>query len=224
MSEYDFTNEVPDNPEEKCCLSLVLDTSGSMSGAPINALNTAIQSFESDIEHNELLSARLEVGIVTFDSNVEIVRQPGPIDAGPFPTLTTKGSTKMVDGIREGIQMVEARKQWYKDCGLSHFRPWVVMITDGYPNSDQDVDAIEKEIAQQEGGRHLMFMPIGVKGADFSLLERIANTAKPAMIDGLKFEAFFDWLSKSMEAVTAANPGDAVDMPDTSDWMKGMTV
>jgi len=66
---------------------------------------------------------------------------------------------------------------------------------------------------------------IAVKGANMDALKRIASPdMPPAMLDGLKFSAFFKWMSASMGIAASSREGDKVDLPSPSDWMSGFKV
>src|ERR1022692_2452903 len=60
--------EFAENPDPRCACVLLLDTSGSMSGSPIDALNQGLQTFQSDIQEDALAKRRVEIAIVTFGS------------------------------------------------------------------------------------------------------------------------------------------------------------
>jgi hypothetical protein len=55
-----------DNPENRCPVVLLLETSGSMSGAPIQQLNEGLQVFRDELFADPLAAKRVEVAIVTF--------------------------------------------------------------------------------------------------------------------------------------------------------------
>ena len=141
---YEF-NE-PSNYEQKCLCVLVLDTSYSMDDGPIEELNAGLQRFQEELLKDEITRDRLEVCIVTFDSEVNVVQDPALLTEFTMPTLQTNGSTCMVDGLEEAISIVENRKLYYKSHGITYYRPWIVMMTDGEPDSDQDVDGIASRI------------------------------------------------------------------------------
>src|SRR6266508_7044422 len=68
-----MTEQVPfaaasfaENPEPRCPCLLLLDTSGSMQGAPIRELNEGIATFRRELLDDELAAKRVEVGLVTF--------------------------------------------------------------------------------------------------------------------------------------------------------------
>jgi uncharacterized protein YegL len=219
---YDFNIETPVNYANKTVCCLVVDVSGSMAGAPLNQLNTGLQQFHSDIRSDSTMSQRLEVAVITFGSVIEVVVPPSLADYFTMPILSTNGSTKLVDGVRSAMQMVDERKAWYKSTGQPYLRPWVILITDGAPDPDQDVNGLIQEIAQAEQAKKFVFMAIGVQGADMNTLSRLSVARPPLPLGGLKFGEFFQWLSASMAIIASSSDGDRIDLPDPAAWMTGV--
>lgn len=216
----DFKTESPENYEQKCCCALVLDVSGSMDGAPITELNEGLQEFYKDIQTDSTTANRLEVAVVEFSDSVNTLIDPSLAANFSMPQLTTKGSTKLVDGVREGIKVVLSRKAWYKQTGQPYYRPWVILITDGAPDSDQDVTGLASEIRNSMSKKEFFFFAIGVQGADINMLTNISDPSMPpAKLQGLKFSEFFKWLSASMTTVTNSKDGDKVNLPSPTDWI-----
>ncbi len=93
MSRLDNAVEFADNPDPRCPCVLLLDTSGSMSGAPIDALNEGLRTFQADIQEDALARRRVEVAVITFGGVVQTVQDFAI--AGDFvaPTLTASGGT-----------------------------------------------------------------------------------------------------------------------------------
>lgn len=58
--------EFADNAEPRCPVVLLLDTSGSMTGQPINELNNGLEVFKQSVEEDDLASLRVELAIITF--------------------------------------------------------------------------------------------------------------------------------------------------------------
>jgi uncharacterized protein YegL len=221
----DFSTESPQNYEQKCCCVLVLDVSSSMSGSPINELNKAMQVFYEDIQEEHTTANRLEIGIVEFSSEVNTLIDPSLVQNFTMPTLITKGSTALVDGVREGINIVRSRKQWYKDSGQPYYRPWVILITDGEPDGDQDTNGLSSEISDAVLKKDFFFFAIGVQGANMNTLNLLSDSSMPpAQLQGLKFKEFFRWLSASMSQVANSKDGDKVNLPNPASWMTGFKV
>jgi uncharacterized protein YegL len=221
----DFNVETPDNYEQKCLCVLVLDVSGSMEGEPIKQLNQGIQSFYQDIIGNSTTANRLEVCLIEFSSDVNVLIEPSLAENFTMPTLVTKGTTALVDGVREAIKKVEERKNWYKQTKQKYYRPWIILMTDGAPDSNQDVNGLAQEIKQGVANKTFFFFGVGVQGAKMDILQQISSPdMQPAMLEGLKFSDFFKWLSASMTTVTSSKDGDTVSMANPASWMKGFKI
>ncbi len=62
--------EFAENPEPRCPVVLVLDTSGSMQGKAIAELNEGLRAFSSAIKADRLASLRVEVAVVACGGKV----------------------------------------------------------------------------------------------------------------------------------------------------------
>ena len=229
MYEKPFEAEEVENYSQKCCVALVLDTSSSMAGDSIDQLNYGIQNFIREIMADKPnLGQKLELGIITFDTDVRRVSEPKLAEFINFKPLAVNGTTMMVNGVREGIKMVSQRKQWYKSTGQMYFRPWVIMITDGDPDSDQqgELPKLAAEIRQGMDDEDFWFMAIGVTGAKMSTLEFISHEKmEPRKLSGLKFSEFFRWLSSTIADVAKGqNVSDALRKNSDDAWDGGFKI
>ena len=225
MATNDFSAEEPQNYAQKTVVCFVLDVSGSMRGNPIDELNAGLDQFKNDISKDKTIADRLEVAIVTFSDKIERAVEPGLISTIKLPRLTTSGGTRLVDGAREGLALVTARKAWYKETGQPFLRPWVIVITDGEPDDDQDVNGLGAEVRAGTANKNFLFFAIGVEGANMRRLKDISDPSmQPAKLQGLKFSDFFKWLSASMSVVASSRDGQQVNLPSPAGWMQGVTV
>jgi uncharacterized protein YegL len=230
MADLDFRGEEPVNVEEKACCVFVVDTSGSMTfevggRLPIDQLNNGLQSFAQDIRTMDDVRHRLEVVIVEFNSSVRTVLDPTLGIHLVIPTLSAHGSTKLVDGALEGIAIAKARTKWYDDTGQPRKRPWVILITDGGPDEDQDISQLVKEIAAGEASKSFIFLPIGVDGANMTMLDSIAmgnHELRPRLMSSAKFSEFFRWVSDLMGKVIDSRKDQKLFLPSRDSWEKGV--
>lgn len=225
MARNDFSAEAAENYEQKCLCVLVLDVSGSMQGEPINELNRGLQDFYTEISSDPTTSQRLEVALLTFSNDVKTVQDPALVENFSMPTLTAWGQTAMVEAVNEAMDMVAARKQWYKSTGQQYYRPWIILMTDGEPYPNQDVSALAQRIQAESAAKKFTFLPIGVQGANMDVLDQIKGDIPPMMLKGTRFSTFFKWLSASMGTVVTAAPGQQVDLTaGPTDWMSAFTI
>jgi uncharacterized protein YegL len=199
------------NADPRCACMLLLDTSGSMGGAPIEALNLGLRTFQTELQNDELAARRVEVAIVTFGYN-GVQQVQDFVTAGQFsaPTLSAGGNTPMGQAINTGLDLLHARKQIYKSNGVPYYRPWVFLITDGGPTDEWHAGA--NRVKQEEGNKALSFFAVGVAGANMQTLSQIA-VRQPLMLDGLKFVELFVWLSQSQRRVSGSKVGEQTALP-----------
>lgn len=225
MAKNDFSAEAAQNYEQKCLCVLVLDVSGSMRGKPMDELNKGLQDFYNEIADDDTTSQKLEISLITFNHIVKTIQEPALVENFTMPTLTATGSTAMVNAVNEAIDKVEARKNWYKQTGQTYYRPWIILMTDGEPDDDQDVNALAARIKKETEGKHFQFLPIGVEGANMAILDKIKGNTPPMKLQGTKFSSFFKWLSASMGTIVEAKEGEQVDISQgADDWMTAFTI
>src|SRR5438445_10254920 len=102
------------NTEPRCPCVLLLDTSGSMRGEPIDALNRGLQAFQKEMSQDDLAKLRVEVAIVSFgDGGVQTIQDFVTAARFQAPTLRAGGNTPMGEAINRGLDMLRDRKALY---------------------------------------------------------------------------------------------------------------
>jgi uncharacterized protein YegL len=206
--------EFADNPEPRCACVLLLDTSRSMKGARITALNEGLRTFRDELNKDVLAKKRVEVAIVTFDSHVNVIQDFVTAEEFNPPTLTAQGLTHIGAAIDQALDMLERRKAQYRSNGIVYYRPWVFMLTDGEPQGEPDdvVDAASQRLKAEEAGKHLAFFAVGVENANIARLGEIV-VRTPVKLKGLNFVDMFIWLSASMQRVSHSKVDEQIALP-----------
>jgi uncharacterized protein YegL len=208
-----------DNPEPRCPCVLLLDTSGSMNGKPIDQLNAGLAAFRDSLLQDKLASLRVEVAVITFGGKAVLFQDFVTIDQFNPPTLTAGGSTPMGEAINLGLDRLEDRKQLYKKTGTAYFRPWLFLITDGEPTDEWQSAA--QRVQEFESRKAIAFFSIGVEKANLTRLTQIAPQERPPKsLNGLNFNALFLWLSKSLTNVSHSKVGDQVPLEPIDGWTR----
>jgi len=224
--------EFVDNPEPRCPCVLLLDTSGSMNdekpgtsalspvqmllrdahpesrAKPIDELNAGLAAFRNELLSDALAVKRVELALVTFGPVKRLTDFQTP-DLFRPPKLSAEGDTPMAAAIERAIQLVSERKLAYRKNGVSYYRPWIFMISDGEPTDDWQRAA--ELVRAGEQARSFAFFAVGVEGANFDALSRI-SVRHPLRLDGLRFREMFMWLSSSLSSVSRSSPGDEVSL------------
>jgi uncharacterized protein YegL len=239
------TNSFAENPEHRVACLLLLDTSGSMAEIVSNAgqdlgytiqsdgqtyravsggvtrideLNAGLTAYKESLAADSLASKRVEVAIMTFGGHVQTVCDFTTVEGFQPPTLTGSGDTPMGEAIRQGLDILRSRKELYKAHGISYYRPWVFLITDGGP-TDEWRSAAE-QVKQGEKDKAFSFFAVGVEGANFDVLKQIC-TREPLKLKGVRYRDLFLWLSASQSSVSRSAPGETVPLVDPTAGPKG---
>lgn len=206
------------SPVKRCPCLLLLDTSMSMRGRPIDQLNEGLQTFKSQLMDDKMAMQSVELGIITFGP-VKIEAEFQTADQFSPPTLIADGDTPMGSAIERGLDMLAARKAVYRQAGIGYFRPWVFLITDGAPTDSWQTAAERIHDGDHDQKKTFSFFAVGVDGADMTTLSRICSPDRPPLpLKGLNFQKMFCWLSGSLKGVSRSQPGQRVPLAAPSGW------
>jgi uncharacterized protein YegL len=206
----------PDKPQAACVI--LLDTSRSMAGTPIQTLQKGLKAYRGFLAGDAEARLIVETCIISFSDEATIVHPFSSVDQLPDVELEAGGWTSMGAAIDLGIEQIEQRKQHYKDEGIDYYRPFLVILTDGGPTDlrgKRRFEACAQKL--QAGARERKFIPLvfGTKSANFDKLkELVGDTGTVTGIDGARFEEFFQWLSRSVSGLKDSKPGDTVAFAD----------
>lgn len=201
-------SEFVDNPEPRCPCLLLLDTSASMAGRRINELNAGLGTFASQLTGDGLAAKRVEVAVLSFGP-VHLQSEFATAENFTAPVLQASGVTPMGEAITTGLDLIEQRKQLYRQQGISYYRPWIFLITDGQP-TDNWRDAAAR-VSSGEEAKAFSFFAVGIEDANMDVLAQIA-ARQPLRLRGLEFSSLFTWLSNSMSSVSRSQPGEEVPL------------
>ncbi len=225
MARLEEQIEIANPTQPHCATVLLLDTSGSMDGEKITALNEGLRTFKDEVAKDELAAKRVDLAVLTFGESVGVTHEFSSIDDFDPPVLEADGYTPMGDAILKAADLIEQRKQHYKNQGIDYYRPWIFLITDGDPTDMEPGDAHWNEVVRRvhegEASKKFMFFAVGVEPANLQALTQIAPPTRPPIkLKEKKFKEMFDWLSKSQAKVSASKVGDQVPLenPVAAGW------
>lgn len=217
MDQVKF-NDVPkivNVSEPHMALLFLLDTSGSMVGMPIEELNAAINRFKEQVCEDEKTKQILDVAIIEFNSDWRVIQDFVPVEFMQKVELEASGSTYLEDALDKAIQMVDDRSRFYRRSGCEPYKPWIVLISDGEPFDNPET--LSSKIENMVSKEKLAFWSLAVPGANTELLHKLSGK-RVLNLEDYDFKGFFDWVNKSMRAVSTSSPGEKVkgqELPET---------
>jgi len=204
-------DELANNPSPRIPICLVLDTSKSMYGAAIKELNNGVSLFMSAILDDEVTRYSAELSVITFGGVVHNVIEFGSIENQKIPKFKAYGGTLMGEAIETTLDLLDERKKEYQKAGVDYFQPWMIIMTDGRPGDN--INNVITQINELIKKRKLTLFPIAIgEKADLSILSKLSPEKKPLKLKGLKFNEFFQWLSRSVSVVSQSIPGEKIEL------------
>jgi uncharacterized protein YegL len=216
-NELAIQNDLIENPSPRCACTVVLDTSASMSGAPIQQLNAGLQHFLQAVHADEVAACSVDISVITAGGQIcEELPFTNALNVEGCGHFSAGGATPLGAAVDLALDNLAKRKKQYKQNGVPYYQPWLVMISDGVPTDQWRAAAARAKQLSAEG--KLVSLAVGVEGASLAALGEFSH--RPAvMLDGLKFSEFFQWLSASMSRVSqSASTTSSVDLPPMNGW------
>jgi len=218
MSEQELEQETFEMPkieaegEPHLACVLLVDTSTSMNGEPIESLNQALRDFKEKVSLDEMAQQRVDIAIVEFNTEVNVVQNFTPVSQMNPVQLKASGQTNMGAGINKALDMVKERNRFYNSMGTPCFKPWIFMITDGGPTDS--ITTARKRIQEEESkGTHgkLKFFALGVPGFKKDILFSLTNRVME--LRDTDFSGIFDWMAQSMVAISVSRVNEEAPLP-----------
>jgi uncharacterized protein YegL len=174
---------------------LLLDTSGSMSGEPIEALKNGVQVMISSLRQNPQAIETAFISVITFDS---VAQQLIPLtDLASFQMVDIKatGVTALGDALKLVSNKIdnEVAKTTMEHKG--DWKPLVFIMTDGIPTDDWQSGLNE---FKKRKTAFTVACAAG-SGADTSILKQITeNVVSLDTADSASIGKFFQWVTASI--------------------------
>lgn len=162
----DFTVEEP----KSIPVVLLLDTSTSMGGEPIDKLNLAVEAMIKEFKRVETMETFIKLSIITFGKGEVQLHTPlTEVSNIQFQTLIVGGWTPMGTALKMAKSMIED-KSIFKG---RDYRPTIVLLSDGEPNDDwrQPLDNFVNSGRSAKCDR----MAVAIGSADKSVLNKFIS-------------------------------------------------
>ena len=182
----------------------------------IDELTEGVKAFYQELRNDEVAQYSAEVCIVTFGgTKPQLIVDFANIDRQPeLPQLIADGDTPMGEAVNLALDCLEKRKREYQEKGVDYYQPWLVLMTDGVPNGNpEQLNRAINRTRKMVDERKLTVFPIGIGNeSDMSVLDKFSPGRKALKLQGMKFQEFFAWLSKSVSKTSQSMPGESIKL------------
>lgn len=174
---------------------LVLDTSGSMYGEPIEAVKNGVQTLISTLRSDPYALETAFISIITFNTNAQQVTSLTELASFQQPTIDAGGCTALGGALELLAQKIDAEVTKTTAEQKGDWKPLVFLMTDGEPTDD-----ITHGLAEFRKRKTGMVVACAAgTGANINTLKQITeNVVSLDTADSATIKAFFKWVSASI--------------------------
>ena len=180
---------------------LLIDSSGSMAGEPIHAVNVGIGSLVAGLRRDPYALESVHLSLITFDSAINEIFPLTPLEQVQVPEikLPRSGATHMGEALRFVCERASRDVVTSTPERKGDFRPMLFVLTDGKP-SDLYLFEEMATVIKQMSFASIVACAAGPK-ASTDYLGRITDTVVTLdTMDSAAFSGFFKWVSDSIAA------------------------
>lgn len=192
---------------------LLLDTSGSMHGEPVEAVKNGLQMLLSSLKQDPYALETVHLSVISFDNSARQLVPLTELSAFQPPSLQARGMTSMGAALKLLAERVDSEVTKTTAEKKGDWKPLVFLMSDGAPTDDLD-----EGIAEMKKRKFGIIVACAAgRDADVSNLQKITeNVVRLDNLENESIKAFFKWVSASVSAgsVKADTGGDISDLDE----------
>lgn len=175
---------------------LVLDTSGSMYGEPIEAVRNAMQVLLSELQSDPNALETAYLSIITFNDYPKQVVPLTDISSVQLPDIEASGCTSLGAALELLADKLNTEVKKNSQDTKGDWKPLIFLMTDGVPTDDVD-EGIEKIKNCRTG----TFVACAAgQNAKPDILKRFTeNVVQLDSLDSAHIKSFIKWVSQSIK-------------------------
>ncbi len=174
---------------------LLLDTSGSMTGEPIEQVKNGVQMLVSALRQDPYALETAYLSVITFSSSASEVVPLTELAAFQPPSLAASGATSLGEALALVADRASSQLSKTTTTSKGDWKPMVFLMTDGAPTDDW-----QKGLQRFQQEKWGIVVACAVNNGDVAVLLKIAGDAvvKLDTSDSSAMSKFFKWVSASV--------------------------
>ncbi len=178
---------------------LLIDTSGSMKGEPIQSVNNGLQTMKASLMQDPHALESVHMSIITFDKEVKLIFELTEISKVQIPEIRTpdSGPTFLGGALKMVCERVDYEVKKASDSEKGDWMPLLFIMTDGRPSDIQEFKQAIPIVKSKNFGC-IVACAAGPKAKEESLKEVTDQVVSLDTTDASAFQQFFKWVSASV--------------------------
>ena len=179
---------------------LLIDTSGSMRGEPIESVKVGLEAMLSSLRQNPYALETVSISIITFDREVRQILPMTPIEDLQLPEIITpeSGPTHTGQALRLLCDVIDREVRLSSAEQKGDWMPLLFLMTDGKPSDIQLYQEMVSEIKKRKFGA-IIACAAGMSAKTEPLKQLTDDVYSLDTVDSNAFTKFFKWVSDTIE-------------------------
>ena len=178
---------------------LLIDTSGSMHGEPIESVKVGLETMLSSLRQDPFALESVSISIIVYDKEVRQILPLTPLDELQLPEITTPESGPTHTGLALKLlcEKVDSEVRSGTSEQKGDWMPLLFIMTDGKPSDIQLYHEMAKEVRKRKWGA-IIACAAGMNAKTGPLKELTEQVYSLDTLDSTGFRQFFKWVSDSI--------------------------
>ncbi|MDR2261605.1 MAG: VWA domain-containing protein [Azoarcus sp.] len=178
---------------------LLIDTSGSMRGEPIESVNVGLRAMQSSLRQNPYAIETVHLSITCFDSLVKDVLPLTALEDVNMPEITcpNSGATLLGEALEHVLGRVHAELRQATPEQKGDWAPLLFVMTDGKPTDTLAYSEAAPRVRAFPFGS-VIACAAGPKADPAGLRQLTDHVVSLDTMDSATFTAFFQWVSTTV--------------------------
>jgi len=180
---------------------LLLDTSGSMRGEPIQSLKVGVQSLVSSLRQDPHALESVHICIITFDNEARILSPLESLETFQTPLIDCpqSGATMTGAALELLCKCVDTEVRKNTETEKGDWRPLAFLMTDGSPSDTALYDRMTQEVGHRPFAS-VIACAAGIKAKQEPLKKLTHNIFNLETMDTHSYAGLFQWVSSTVSS------------------------
>ena len=179
---------------------LLIDTSGSMKGEPIESVKVGIESMIATLRQDPYALETVNISIITYDRDVKVILPFTPLEDLQLPNITTpdSGPTHTGAALEQLCHQVEQEVTLSTPERKGDWMPLLFIMTDGHPADIMVYNKVVPKVKKKKFAS-IIACAAGMKAKIEPLKLLTDQVYSLDTMDSSSFKTFFKWVSDLIE-------------------------
>lgn len=178
---------------------LLIDTSGSMTGEPIESVKVGLEAMISSLRGDPFALESANISIITYDRDVKVILPLTPLEDIQLPEITCpeSGPTNMGAALKTLCKQIDSEVHLSTPTQKGDWMPLLFLMTDGKPSDIMEYNEAIPEVKKRKFAT-IVACAAGSKAKTEPLQQLTDQVYTLDTMDRSSFSQFFKWVSSSI--------------------------